>query len=192
MFDNSGKLAYLVDGIAATPDDMRAAPVPADIASVLYQFMYLKGEKIEYVVPASSGWQLVNGQLVESITARLERSYSAALSEINQAAEQAITAGFTSQALGEPYLYSSAVEDQLNLTSSIQSGTDALFACRDAEGVRDLRLHTAAQLRQVGEDFNQYKLAVLLQANALKQELDQALNAKDVERLESIHWETPE
>lgn len=111
---------------------------------------------------------------------------------INQACEAAITAGFTSEALGAPHFYSSQLDDQLNLTGAVLRGLDMPYACRDEQGVKEFRLHTAEQLRQVGDDFTLYKLQLLQHANELKQQLDTALEAGDLDALEAITWEAPQ
>lgn len=108
---------------------------------------------------------------------------------INHACEAAITAGFQSDALGAPHQYSSQLDDQLNLTGAILRGLDMPYACRDEQGVKAFRLHTAAQLRQVGDDFTLYKLQLLQHANELKQQLDLALAAGDAEAMALIRWE---
>jgi len=114
------------------------------------------------------------------------------LQDINQACEAAITAGFTSEALGAPHFYSSQLDDQLNLTGAVLRGLDMPYACRDEQGVKEFRLHTAEQLRQVGDDFTLYKLQLLQHANELKQQLDTALEAGDLDALEAITWEAPQ
>jgi len=108
---------------------------------------------------------------------------------INRCCEAAISSGFQSTALGAPHQYSSQLDDQLNLTGAILRGLDMPYACRDEQGVRDFRLHTAEQLRQVGDDFTLYKLQLLQRANALKQQLDLALAAGDIEAMQAITWE---
>lgn len=115
--------------------------------------------------------------------------HSAKVLDINLACEVAITAGFQSAALGESHQYSSQLDDQLNLTGAILRGLDMPYACRDVQGVKAFRLHTSAQLRQVGDDFTLYKLQHLQHANDLKQQLDQALAAGDVDALERVTWE---
>lgn len=111
---------------------------------------------------------------------------------INEACEAAITAGFTSDALGSSHLYASQLDDQLNLTGAVLRGLDMPYACRDEQGVKDFRMHTAEQLRHVGDDFTLYKLQLLQHANALKQQLDAALDDGDLVALESITWEAPQ
>lgn len=122
----------------------------------------------------------------------LEAMHKAKTAAINQACEAAITAGFTSEALGAPHFYSSQLDDQLNLTGAVLRGLDMPYACRDEQGVKEFRLHTAAQLRQVGDDFTLYKLQLLQHANELKQQLDTALEAGDLDALEAITWEAPQ
>lgn len=120
---------------------------------------------------------------------QLQSLYRQKSNEINTACEAAITAGFTSEALGAPHFYSSQLDDQLNLTGAVLRGLDMPYACRDELDVKEFRLHTAEQLRQVGDDFTLYKLQLLQHANALKQQLDAALDAGDLTALEAISWE---
>lgn len=115
--------------------------------------------------------------------------HSAKVIEINQACEAVITGGFISSALGESFQYSSQWDDQLNLTGAVLRGFDMPYACRDEQGVKAFRLHTFEQLRQVGDDFTLFKLQLLQYANELKQQLDQALAASDIDALERVTWE---
>lgn len=108
---------------------------------------------------------------------------------VNTACDSTITSGFTSSALGAPHHYSSDLVDQLNLAGSVLRGLDMPYACRDEQGVKAFRLHTAEQLRQVGDDFTLYKLQLLQYANDLKQQLDQALAVGDIETMERINWD---
>lgn len=146
---------------------------------------------------------LIDGALIESPRPSLghqwtdnewqqyaEAIHAEKVSAINSASEAAITGGFWSLALGERHQYGSQLEDQLNLTGSILHGTDTPYACRDAQGIKEFRPHTAGQLRQVGDDFTLYKLQLLQKANRLKQQLDQALASHDVAAIEAVVWES--
>lgn len=124
-----------------------------------------------------------------SFLERCTNTHSFQILAINHACEATITAGFQSDALGAPHQYSSQLDDQLNLTGAILRGLDMPYACRDAQGVKAFRLHTAAQLRQVGDDFTLYKLQLLQHANELKQLLDLALEAGDADAMALIRWE---
>ncbi|MNZ06745.1 hypothetical protein D3C78_235020 [compost metagenome] len=129
-----------------------------------------------------------DGQWVDDIPAVLASQYQDKYQAIDAACTAAITAGFMSAALGTPHSYSSDLEDQLNLTGAVLRGLDMPYACRDEQGAKAFRLHTAAQLRQVGDDFTLYKLQLLQHANELRQQLDQALSAGDIEAIEQISW----
>lgn len=116
--------------------------------------------------------------------------HAAKVLEVNRGCEGAITGGFQSDALGSRHQYSSQLDDQLNLTGAILRGLDMPYACRDEQGVKAFRPHTAVQLRQVGDDFTLYKLQRLQHANELKDQLDQALAAGDAEAMARVTWES--
>jgi hypothetical protein len=137
-------------------------------------------------------WRDAGNQLTPAETHTVDDIHARKVEEINRDCEAAITAGFQSDALGAPHLYSSQLDDQLNLTGAILRGLDMPYACRDEQGVKEFRLHTAAQLRQVGDDFTLYKLQLLQHANELKQQLDLALAAGDADAMELITWEAPQ
>lgn len=111
--------------------------------------------------------------------------------EINRACELSITGGFSSSALGAAHQYDSAIDDQLYLISVMQGGEGSLYPCRGAAGTKEFQQHSAAQVRQLGDDFNQFRLSRLQQANTLKARLDQALAAGDTATIEAVTWEEP-
>jgi len=143
----------------------------------------------------AQGWQLQvrpDGSPVAAPPSDAElaaRAHFEAQGKINAACEHAIVACFQSAALGAPHQYSCQLDDQLNLTGAILRGLDMPYACRDERGVKAFRVHTAAQLRQVGDDFTLYKLQQLQHANELKQQLDLALTAGDTAAMAQIRWE---
>ncbi|MFE2005376.1 hypothetical protein ACFW6U_08265 [Pseudomonas guariconensis] len=116
----------------------------------------------------------------------------AAYNNIDAGCERAITSGFCSEALGAPYTYSSALEDQLNLTNAALLNLDTGYPCRDETGVKTFRMHTAAQLQQVCNDFTTHKLALLQRANELKLQVDQAVAAQDEVAIKAVDWEGSE
>lgn len=107
---------------------------------------------------------------------------------INTACEREITAGFWSAALGSRHFYSSQLDDQLNLTGLVLHGQDSAYSCRDEQGLRAFKAHTAEQLALVSNDFTRLKMQLLQQAGDLKQQLDQALAANNGKALQSIVW----
>jgi hypothetical protein len=136
---------------------------------------------------ANQVWK--NAEWTDDIPATVVRLYTEKLQAINTACEQSIIAGFTSTALGAMHRYSSQLDDQLNLMGAILRGLEMPYACRNEQDVKAFRMHSAEQLRQIGDDFTQYKLQRLQQANTLKQQLEQAQAASDILALEAINWE---
>ena len=122
-------------------------------------------------------------------TELLAERHAVLFAAINTACELEITSGFGSDALGARYVYSSQLEDQLNLTGVVLLGVDSAYPCSDEQGTKAFRLHTKEQLRQVSDDFTVFKLQLLQKANELKQQLDQALAAGDLAGLEAVSWE---
>jgi len=122
-------------------------------------------------------------------TERLTAMHLEKTAQVNLACEAAITGGFWSSALGEPFQYASQLDDQLNLTGVIQTGMDSLYACRDQLGTKLFRSHTTEQLRHVGSDFSSFKQQLLQKANGLKQALDRALADSDLASLQLVSWE---
>lgn len=167
---------------------------PGDCVVVSYQdYSYL-------LTKQSQGFQIVFDTESKQPVARLapgtskpeqlQSLYRQKNTEINTACETAITGGFWSSALGSPHQYPSKLDDQLNLTGSILQGFDSPYGCRDEQDVKELRPHTAKQLRQVSEDFTTYKMQLLQRANQLKQQLDQALADGDLSAMEVVTWES--
>lgn len=129
-----------------------------------------------------------DGQWVDDMPAVLVRLHQERTDEVNAGCAATITGGFASEALGEFHRYSSDLDDQLNLTGAVVRNQPMPYACRNSEGIKEFRPHTAEQLRQVGEDFTAFKLEQLQRANDLKQQLDTALADKDVDAMQSIRW----
>lgn len=165
-----------------------------DAAGIVAGFStgHFDGPLVPSDVPVAVGWRwdvdqgflLPAAPTPEAIETVAARRYF----EINAACEQAITGGFESTALGASHLYGSELDDQLNLTGAILRGLDMPYACRDPDGVKAFRLHTAEQLRQVGDDFTLYKLQLLQKANDLKQQLAQAVADNDLAAVENVTW----
>lgn len=128
--------------------------------------------------------------LIEAEASSPDRTYQIKLQSIDQACEKTITDGFLSSALGTTFRYSSQLDDQLNLTGAILAGTYMAYACRDELGVKAFRMHSAEQLRRVGDDFTLFKQQLLQRAYDLKQKLYEALAGGDLKALELVTWES--
>lgn len=168
---------------------------PSDCVPITYQdYSYLlakQSEGLQIMFDAQSKKPVARPAPGTTLPEQLESLYGQKKAEINTACEAAIVGGFWSDALGQPHQYPSKLDDQLNLTGLILQGFDNAYGCRDAQGVKALRPHSAKQLRQVSEDFTTYKLERLQQANTLKQALAKALDEGDLNALEAVTWENP-
>jgi hypothetical protein len=71
----------------------------------------------------------------------------------------AITAGFTSSALGSAYTYPSDILSQANLMTAQQSGATVSLWCESATGVWSFASHTAPQAAKALSDFVAYRVA---------------------------------
>lgn len=167
---------------------------PGDSVPISYQdYSYLlakQSEGLQIVFDSETKQPVARLAPGTSKPEQLQSLYRQKNSEINTACETAITGGFWSPALGAPHQYPSKLDDQLNLTSEILQGFDSPYGCRDEAGVKELRQHTAKQLRQVSEDFTTFKMELLQRANVLKQRLDHALAHGDLNAMEVVTWES--
>ncbi|KPG92910.1 phage tail protein [Pseudomonas sp. RIT-PI-q] len=131
-----------------------------------------------------------NGQWIDDIPTVIELRYVAQLLAVNTACLQEITGGFWSSALGDRFFYETELEDQLNLTGMILRGLDGGYACRDESGVKAFRDHTIEQLRQIGDEFTEFKQQRLRKINELKQALAAARSTSDLDALNAVLWES--
>lgn len=98
-------------------------------------------------------------------------------------AEQHITAGYTSAALGTTHTYPSNRDYQLNIIGAKQAGVDLTFLCADDAGVWLRRPHTSTQIAQVFADGVARKSALL---DAMDQIIAEIEAASDQEALDAI------
>lgn len=102
--------------------------------------------------------------------------------------------GFSSSALGAPYLYPSAQTDQDNLAASVLAsllpagqapGWTTPFMCCDSKGVWARRPHMAAQIQQVGLDGKAFVLGCLTKLDTLRAQIGAATT---VDQVDAIVW----
>lgn len=123
---------------------------------------------------------------------KLQRAKQNKLQELSSACRSQILAGFVCDALGSEHLYPTNETDQQNLTASVLDSlvsTDSEwttpFWCADSSDVWEFRLHTKAQIQQVGQDAKQTILG-LMDKNAML--AGQVAQAETPEALEAIAW----
>lgn len=92
---------------------------------------------------------------------------------INELSEELIISGFESSALGEPYIYNSDVESQLNIIGNVQKGGTVKHRCTNKQtGIKDRIDHTEAQMLQVFNDGYIRKTTILQKSTDFKRILD--------------------
>jgi hypothetical protein len=120
-----------------------------------------------------------------------QRAHKAAA--ISSCCTDAILAGFASSALGEPHTYPAKPNDQINLAGLVMRsfypsvGPDWArpFWCMDVGHVWAYRMHTAAQIQQVGDDSID---ANLIQRGINEQLQAQIIAAETPADLAEINW----
>lgn len=125
-------------------------------------------------------------------TATLDMQRAAKVEAMRLACAEHIVAGFQCAALGTAHHYPAKPQDQANLVASV---TDSLLAgggadwrtpfwCMDEAGVWEFRLHTIAQIQQVGREAKAAILAAMGKNESLRQQIDVA----SAEQLAGIDW----
>lgn len=113
---------------------------------------------------------------------------------VNEACRESIYAGFNSNALGAVHHYPAKDKDQANLVGSV---TESLYpnlsaewvtpfwcAVGNAEGEWAYRMHSAAQIQQVGTDAK----AAIVAALTRNAQLQAQIAVADAQALEAIEW----
>ena len=112
---------------------------------------------------------LSGGTILADNADSLDGVKSRKIASLNEACSRRIVSGFHSDALGGDFLYPAKSLDQSNLTGSVLASLlpgnaadwTTPFWCADMVGVWAFRLHTAAQIQQVGIDAKNTLLAAL-------------------------------
>lgn len=124
------------------------------------------GKRLENQVYTSRGWEIDLEKLRLQIT-----------NKVNGICAIKIISGFTSSALGSPHLYDSNQDDQLNLVGLVSLNEIVMYKCTDQSGVKEYRVHTSDQIKQVLSDGAKRKTSLLQTAFSLKSEIQAATTA---------------
>jgi len=141
--------------------------------------------------PTAELW-ISNGVLSWHDPATLDQRRAALAQEISVACRAFIEQGFACAALGAPFVYPAKQQDQANLIASV---TDSLlfaddpdwltpFWCADEVGTWDFRMHTRAQIQQVGRAGKASILAAMQRNEILQRQIAVA----NAEQLSTITW----
>jgi hypothetical protein len=132
-----------------------------------------------------------NGEWVDDIEAVLAALRDKKLQAIANDCAAYIAGGFNSSALGEPYRYGSAIDDQVNLSGQVLLGMDDVYPCYDAHQVITFRPHTIEQLQKVSLDLVRFRQAAQQHAETLRQALAKAQKDKNLKAMKAITWTPP-
>lgn len=134
-------------------------------------------------------WQMPERVAVDQRT--LDATRAAKVAEMSAACAAAILDGFPSSALGAEHTYPAKPTDQTNLAGSILDSLIAgpgdwvtPFWCAGADGAWDFRMHTAAQIQQVGRDGKAAILAAMTRNEALRAQIMES----SIAQIDEIHW----
>jgi hypothetical protein len=183
-YDDAGTItAFYDDSISPAPQGVATIPLTTD--------------QWQACLSSQGGYIVQNGALVNAPTATaaelLAAAKAAKVAELTAVCRAAILAGFMSSALGAPYSYPAKDTDQQNLNASVVASLlpgladdwATPFWCADAQGVWAFRMHTVAQIQQVGKDGKAAIVAAMVKNQALA---DQVAAATTVADVEAIAW----
>jgi len=170
---------------------LQSSFIPADAVEITDQ------QKIDLLAAELAGLEImpdVNGfPVAQAKSVSLQDLKSVQIKKISQDCQDSIIAGQLSSALGAEHLYPTAPIDQQNLTanfsSSLVPGLSSNWStpqmCRDSDGVWAYRLHSAAQIQQVGIDVKAAIVAILLHKYALQSQINAATT---IEAVKAVVW----
>lgn len=184
--------AYDANGaIVAFYDDV-VSPAPQGAATI-----EITDDQYRACLVSQGAFVVKNGALADAppldAGVALANAQAAQVVVLSGACKAAIYAGFASTALGEAYTYPAKDTDQQNLNASVVAsllpGLAADWAtpfwCADTQGAWAFRMHSAAQIQQVGKDGKAAILAAMSKNQALA---DQVAAAATVAAVQAIVW----
>lgn len=173
------------DGLPDAPDT-EAAPPPDDSGQWV-AVAALPGPRPSAVAQPF----LLDGAAIWRDPRTLGEIREAKIAEMSAECVASILSGFRSSALGAEHTYPAKPTDQTNLAGSILDSLIAApgdwatpFWCADAGGTWDFRMHTAAQIQQVGRDGKAAILAAMTKNEGLRAQI----MASTIAEIDLIHW----
>lgn len=123
----------------------------------------------------------------ERLKENLEYEKVRKISMLNATCDRLLSS-FSSDALGESYIYDGKQEDQINLMGLVIAGIDGFFRCAKADNPTDKQNypHTKEQIKQVYSDGLKIKSETIYKCGVLKEYL-KTLNS--IDEVKAIKWE---
>ena len=125
-------------------------------------------------------YQVVNGQIIESLTA----AQSSQTALLRSSCQTDITGGFMSSALGDIYNYPSGSTDQINLHTIAGNLHGGNLWC-ESEGVWSFKYHTQSQAQMVLSNFSSWLNTCQSKLLSLTEQVN---NTTTVESVKAIVW----
>jgi len=146
--------AYNTQGAITGFYDSVDSPVPSSITNVIA----ITDQQWQTCL-STPGYVVVNGALIPpappSSTQLLSAAQATQIASLYSACSTAITAGFTSAALGAAHSYPSTLMDQSNQVTVSNNAAGGLLWC-ETGSAWSFVAHTQAQAQQVVADFSKY------------------------------------
>ncbi|EMJ91271.1 hypothetical protein [Leptospira alstonii] len=137
------------------------------------------GQNLPDQIYTPSGWKI-----------DLDRKKESILRSLPSICESKIVSGFFSSALGAPHFYGSDREDQINLIGSVSLNASVPYKCVDPNGIKEYRIHSAEQIKQVLNDGAVRKVFLLQRVGELKTLLQEANSWEELSRIDTdTGWE---
>lgn len=149
----------------------------------------------QFATASSGTWYVVNGVLTQtgpapSAALLLIQAQAVQIAKISADCAVALTAGFSSSALGTAHTYPSQDTDQRNLQNAVSvsigaaSGWTTPVWCESGE-TWSLASHTAAQVQQVNADWLAFRVALQQKYAGL---VSQITSAKTISDAKAAAW----
>ncbi|WP_175947648.1 hypothetical protein [Burkholderia pyrrocinia] len=184
-FDAQGNITAFYDSVDS--------PVPAGVTNMVE----ITQEQWQTCINQPGQWYVASGALAQvpppTAVQQLAAAQAAQIAILDAACAKAITAGFTSTALGAAHTYPAQIADQQNLSASVlaslmpnlPSGWATPFWCADSTGTWTYANHTAAQIQQAGQDGKAAIIAAIEKKAGLVAQVNAATT---VAAVQAIVW----
>ena len=145
------------------------------------------------------GWNYSSG-ICSAPVVDLGQLMAAKIADLKAACEASCRSGWTSSALGVPYIYDTDKDrDQVTLTALAVAALQQIMlgnaewtydvTCTDAlSGIKAMRPHTAAQLAQVGTEIQAMIKDYKVRYYGLLSDLETAFSAGDAQAMSAVVW----
>lgn len=175
-----------------------ASGVVAELFDTADDITHLFAPQLVWVATNNDPGAVVGAAYADGVftapTVSLDDLKSQQTASVRDACQQAIFAGFASDALGVSHSYPAKATDQTNLQASVLASLlpgnaadwTTPFWCADSSGAWAYVSHTAAQIQQAGRDGKAAILAALVKCQTLEAAISSATTPAQVQ---AVVWQ---